>query len=151
MVTLAGMTPTAKRHMKAILSGKVEKTNVIGLRKAFNHQARIDYGLSGNRCNVTGDEVQALENALATQKPVVKGELHDSGVKLLRNRRYKNRWSEFQAEVIANLDHFRLIGFDWIDNFHSVPVYKAVARDGRAFKFRNIAWQAGGDGPETLA
>lgn len=143
------LSATYLRHLKAIKADAVTKTNVIGLRKALNHQARLDRRLSGNRCNVTPQEVQWLEEALERDQPRVVGELHDSGLKLLQSRRYRKRL-EAVADIIANLDCFRLIGFEMIDDLHHVPVYRAIAKDGRKFKFRNVAWQSGGDGPEIL-
>lgn len=145
------LTETYKRHLTAIGADAVTKTNIIGLRKVFNHQARIDNGLSGNRCNVTSKEAEALESALAEHQPRVVGELHDSGIKLLQSRRYRNRFNEYVTSIINQIDCFRLIGFEFIDNYHTVPVYRVIGKDGRKFKFRNVPWQSGGDGPEVLS
>lgn len=144
-----GMTATAKRHMKAICSGEVGKTNVIGLRKVLNHTWRIQRGWSGNRVNVTPEEAGQLESALERCQPKVTGELHASGLKLLQDRRYRKRL-EPVADIIANLDCFRLIGFTEAGdtNGHHVPVYRAIAKDGKKFTFYNVAWQSGGDGPQ---
>lgn len=48
------------------------------------------------------------------------------------------------AEIIAGLDHFRLVRFDPIGNPSYpkwIPVYQASTRDGRRFTFRNVPWQ----------
>lgn len=144
-----GMTDTAKKHMRAICSDAVEKTNVIGLRKVFNHQARIDAGLSGNRCNVTPEEVEQLDRALGERQPRVVGELHDTGVAVLRNRRYRSKFNSEQLSIIENLECFRLIGFQFHDRYHLTPVYRVIAKDGRKFSFTNVPWQSGGNGPEV--
>ncbi len=141
---------TGKRHAKAICGDDVTRSNVIGLRKVFNHVARLDAGLSGNRCNVTPEEAATLESLLSERQPRVSGELHDSGVKLLTGKRYAKRL-EPVADIIADLHCFRLIGFEFLDSLHVTPIYRAIARDGRKFAFRNVPWQSGGDGPEILA
>lgn len=79
------------RHMAAIASGNVTKTNVIGLRKAVNHVERLAKGWSGNRCAATPSEVAAALEALGAKTPIVRGELHASGVRLLTDRRYRKR------------------------------------------------------------
>ena len=97
-------------------------------------------------------------------RPRVADELHEGGLKVLRNRRYAKRLEPFAASIAA-LDHFRLVGFEDIsrrgDGTHNVPVYaawstippKGDALDGgtyEAFRFRNVPWQSGGDGPEIV-
>lgn len=153
-----------QKHLDAIASGTVTKTNVIGIRKAINHIERLNAGWSGNRSAATVDEVFAVEQALAEQRPRVGGELHDTGVKLLQSPRYRKRWQPWQSEAIAAIDHFRLVAYDRIGSRgqYSVPVYavwakippKGDALDGgsyEAFRFRNIPWQSGGDGPEVVS
>lgn len=148
-----GMTATAKKHMKAICGGSVEKTNIIGLRKIFNAQWRKDMGYSVSRVapNVTAKEVADLHRALERNQPKVTGELHASGLKLLQDRRYRHRLEDVR-DIIANLDCFRLIGFTEIDTGcgggNHYPVYRAIAKDGRKFTFYNVPWQSGGDGPQ---
>lgn len=158
------MPTTAQRHLAAIRAGEVTKSNVIGIRKALNHVARLESGLSGNRSNVTPAEVREIESAIAQHRPRVTGELHDSGLALLRSPRYRKRLEAF-APAIAALDSFRLVGFEPIDSLHFVPVYAAWAAvppckgpdpfapgaTYEAFRFRNVAWQSGGDGPEIIS
>lgn len=145
------LTETYKRHLRAIRGDAVAKANIVGMRKALNQQARKDSGLSvNNNPKITEEEVQWLELAIAREQPKIIGELHDSGIKLLSNRRYRNRFTDIQRDIIANIDCFRLIGYEWLDNLHCVPVYRAIAKDGRKFKFRNVPWQSGGNGPEIF-
>jgi hypothetical protein len=134
---------TAERHFNAIADGRVTKSNVIGIRKAINHVERIRAGYSGNRSSVTPDEAAWLERALADREPHVVGELHESGLKLLRSPRYRKRWNEAQAGIISRLDHFALVRFDRMgrNGTHAIPVYRAVAATGQSFLFRNIPWQ----------
>lgn len=145
------MTPTMKRHMKAICGDSVQKTNVIGLRKIFNAQWRKDRGYSVSRVapNITAEMVADLRSAIEERQPKVTGELHDSGLKLLQSPRYRKRLADV-ADIIANLDCFRLIGFIEAGEYggNHVPVYRAIAKDGRKFTFYNVAWQSGGDGPQ---
>lgn len=145
------MTPTAKRHMAAICSDAIAKTNIIGLRKAFNafERSRAGYSVSRTAPNITADEYSALERAVEEKQPRVVGELHDSGIKLLQNPRNARRLAPV-ADIIADLACFRLIGFGWLDATHCVPQYRAIARDGRKFAFQNVPWQSGGNGPEIL-
>ena len=153
IANLESMGATGKRHMGAILADAVTKSNVIGLRKALNAQWRKDRGYSVSRTSpkVAAWEVAELEEALASRKPRVVGELHASGVKLLQSKRYRKRLAPV-ADIIANLDHFRLVGFEETGNHGggNVPLYQAVASDGRNFTFRNVPWQSGGDGPELI-
>jgi hypothetical protein len=79
------------RHMAAVQSGKVEKTNIIGIRKAINAIER-----DGETAAMI-DAVFKLECAIAEHRPAVVGSLHDSGLKVLRNPRYAKRWTQRAA------------------------------------------------------
>jgi hypothetical protein len=146
---------TAKRHMKAICGGEVTKSNVIGLRKAFNHVERLKRGWSGNRSAVTIEEADKLRAELERHQPRVVGELHESGLKLLRSPRYKKLWTPHQAAAIEGATFFRLIGFVLIDSTHYAPAYRVFTKAGPAFAFYHVPWQAalGGQaeaGPHVL-
>jgi hypothetical protein len=153
------------RHTAAVKSGKVEKTNIIGIRKAINAMEQ------GNWPAAMIDAQFELERAIAECRPVVVGALHDSGLKVLRNPRYAKRWTREQKLAIDSFDHFRLIRFDRIGHRgrYSVPVYAVFAKvppvAGRdpfpegvtyqAFAFRNIPWQTAhydglDDGPRVV-
>jgi hypothetical protein len=141
------------RHLKAIYAGEVTKSNVIGIRKAINAFERRSECLSVSRTapRLAGSEIAQIERALADREPLVVGELHDSGIKLLRSGRYAKRLAPVKAIIDHPGLHFRLVAFDRIGarGLHSVPVYRAHC-GGASFLFRNIAWQSGGDGPEVL-
>jgi len=152
-----------QKHLKAITSGTVTKTNMIGIRKAINHIERLNNRWSGNHIAATYDEVSAVEQALHDHRPRVIGELHDTGIKLLQSPRYRKRWQPWQKLAIDAIDHFRLARYDRIGQYgeYSVPVYEVWAKtppkgdvvDGssyQAFSFRNIPWQSGGNGPEIV-
>lgn len=141
---------TLERHVAAIQAGSITKTNVIGIRKIIN---AMEKGWRSQRGILWDtDEVFELEQLLQDREPHVVGELHDTGVKLLRSPRYAKRWNEKQAGIIARLHHFSLVRFDRIKprgyGWISVPVYRAVDATGQNFLFRNIPWQSGGNGPE---
>lgn len=135
------MNATAERHLKAIAHGAVTRSHVIGIRKALNHVGRLRAGWSGNRSNVTPAEADAIEAALERRQPLVIGELHDSGLALLRSKRYAKRLANY-ADVIANLKAFHLVRFDELRAGHVVPVYRATAGGENYFYFRNIPWQS---------
>lgn len=137
------MDKTAARHLAAIEAGKVTKSNVIGIRKILNHVARLRNGYSGNRSNAAPADADALCAAIWRKRPRVAGELHDSGLKVLQSPRYKKRLASV-ADIIADLSHFELVAFPHYDSgyFYTAPIYRAVARDGRGFNFRNLPWQA---------
>lgn len=112
----------------------------------------------------TLEQADALLEAIRKHRPRVTGQLHDTGITLLRNPRYKKRWAAYQREAIDSLDHFRLVDFDQEGRWgeYAVPVYQVWAKvppkgdalDGgsyAAFAFRNIPWQSGGDGPEVVS
>lgn len=129
-----------QRHIAAIESGNVTKTNVIGIRKALNHVDRIASGWSGNRSNATAEEVRAALDALERCKPIVRGELHESGVRLLTGGRYAKRL-ERVADKVAALEGFSLVGYNTLRTGYSVPVYSAWGGAG-AFRFYVIPWQS---------
>lgn len=135
---------TAQRHLDAIAGGTVTRTNIIGIRKAINHVERLRAGWSGNRSNVTPEEADAIEAALAKREPAVLGELHDTGLKILRSRRWHRRFNDAQRAII-DAPHvlFSLVRFDRIGNkgTHAVPVYRASGFAGN-FLFRNVSWQS---------
>lgn len=135
-----------EKHMAAIRSGELTKHNITGIRKALNASSRrgCGYSVSATAPNITTQEAIALETALETTEPHVVGELHESGLKVLRNRRYAKRWTERQQGIIDRLHHFSLVRFDYIGRggFHCVPVYRAVDATGQSFHFRNIPWQS---------
>lgn len=157
MATLANRT--AQKHLDAIRSGTVDRSNVIGLRKLINASERKARGwyTGATASAVPLDDLWTLEDALDQHRPTVTGELDASGRKLLASPRYRKRFSEAQREAITRIDHFRLVRFDRIglNGVHCVPVYEVWAPDARgfmgyAFTFRNVPWQSGGDGPEIV-
>lgn len=74
-------------------------------------------------------------------KPLVCGDLHESGLRVLQSRRYAKRWTDEQRAIIADAAAFRLVRFDWLDSLHCNPVYQVETADGRAFCFRVVPWQ----------
>ncbi len=142
-----------QKHIEAIKAGKVTKTNVIGLRKAINAWERIDRGLSVSRAmsKVTFEDIETAGILLDSVRPLVVGELHDSGVKVLNNPRHKRALAGVKG-VIENLAGFRLVGFEWVGKYqmHVTPIYEAFDTRGRTFCFINLPWQSGGKGPEVL-
>lgn len=145
--------------MDAIHAHEITKSNVIGIRKAINAAERRSRGWStrNNPAPMTFEEWDALEAALASERPKVTGELHDSGLAVLRNPRYRKRWDDRQKAIIASLSHFWLVGFERIGshNQYATPIYEAWGRNQwgslDSFKFINIPWQSGGDGPEIIS
>ena len=137
---------TFAKHLAAVESGEVTKSNIIGIRKAMNEFESRSYSRHAGSSTApqwTLEQINAMERALDRHKPIVTGELHETGLTLLRSPRYRKRLASV-AEIIAGLDHFRLVRFDPIGNPSYpkwIPVYQAIARDGRRFTFRNVAWQ----------
>jgi hypothetical protein len=134
------------KHIAAIRAGKVTKTNVIGLRKAFNADARRNHGYSVSITapKMTREELEQAQILMKRRQPRVVGDLHASGLKLLRSPRLAKTMSTLPMPKV-----FYLIGFDWINAWNVVPVYLAVGTEG-SFVFRNIPWQSGGKGPEIM-
>jgi hypothetical protein len=139
-------------HLAAIKSGTVNKSNVIGLRMAINANARRYRRLSAGRTapKLSDYDLAVLEEAVTDIEPRVDSTLHDSGLKLLRDPRYKRRLTHV-ADIVGAIESFRLVGFmrygEW--DLSCTPAYKACAPCG-SFTFINIPWQSGGDGPEVL-
>jgi len=145
------MSPYQK-HLAAIESGRVTRTNIIGLRKALNMDARRSAGWSigVTAAKITSEELEHLLHLIATTHVIAHGDLHEAGLKVLRNKRHAKKWDATQAAIIEKFDHFRLVRFDWIGarGEHCVPVYRAYGAGLQSFTFRNIPWQSGGKGPE---
>jgi hypothetical protein len=144
---------TFQKHIDAIISGEVTKTNIIGLRKAINAMGRRRANLSvSTTCpKATEDEVIEALYLIGKHRPKVMGDLHTSGVKLLQSKRHAKRLTAY-ADIIERPSHFELYGFDLLGRYgnHSVPVYRLVGENGGSFNFRNIPWQSGGNGPEIV-
>lgn len=141
-------------HIAAALSGRVTKSNVIGTRKALNTAARRAGGGRVAKCApvVTTEQFDALFTALGDCRPVIEGELHDSGIKQINNRRYRKQLGAV-SDLIPLITRFRLVDFYAAGRRgeYFVPVYRAETADGESgFRFINIPWQSGGNGPEVL-
>jgi hypothetical protein len=144
---------TFQKHIDAIASGNVTKTNIIGLRKAINAMSRrrSNISVSVTSPKATDDDIYLALAMIDRDHPKVTGELHDSGIKLLQSKRYAKRLAAY-ADIIEWPSHFELCGFDQLGRYgdHSVPVYRLVGQNGGSFRFRNIPWQSGGNGPEIV-
>ncbi len=81
------MNATLKKHLEAIKSGTITKTNIIGLRKAFNTNARLirGYSCSITSPRVTINDVAEINQAIALNEPRVSRELDASGRKVLQD------------------------------------------------------------------
>ena len=137
------MNATLQKHLDAIRAGTITKTNVIGIRKLLNLQARRSGGWSVPAYfdAISAGELAGLERELGDREPRVAGELHESGLKVLRNRRYAKRWTEHEQKIIDTISHFRLVEFQRIGRGYAVPVYRAWSADYGSFLFRNVPWQ----------
>lgn len=147
------MNRTFEKHLAAIKAGRIDRSNVIGIKKATNAFERASAGYSNGRTspNWTAREMQELSTAIRLVEPRVCGALHTSGMKVLRDRRYAKRWSPFERSVIDRLNHFRLAGFMPVGRWNVVPIYRAVADFGGGFYFFHVPWQAAAYGGEVEA
>jgi hypothetical protein len=147
------MTAAFAKHIEAIRSDAVTKTTVIGLRKTLNADQRRASGWSVGRTTpaVDTDTVQQAIDMIETKQPLVVGALHDTGVAVLTNKRYRKQLHPYH-DVIDNLVSFHLIGFEPIGRRGEqvTPIYRATGKFGTSFTFINIPWQSGGNGPEVV-
>lgn len=136
------MNATLKKHLDAIKSGAITKTNIIGLRKAFNAHARLarGYSLGITSPRVSDEDLGDLRRAITMHEPRVSRELDASGRKVLQDRRYHNRWTKGQAAVIRDIEFFRFVGFRDVERGHFVPIYKAISKWGN-INFIVVPWQ----------
>lgn len=138
-------------HIAAINSGNITKTNVIGIRKLLNSHWRESHGYSVSMTapRATEDEIETLLDAIWNIRPVIMGELHDSGVVLLTSKRYRRNLEYVQNKIDSGILQFRLWGFADVGRGYHIPTYECVTAAG-TFRFRNIPWQSGGKGPEVI-
>jgi len=156
------MNKALQAHYDAIKAGQVTKTNVIGIRKALNAAERRYLRRQPND-DLDADAI-GLVDIIIEHRPRVVGELHDSGLAVLKNPRYAKRWTNTQLQEIDAIDHFKLISYKSVgDIFH--PIYAVWVKmppcvgpdpffDGaiyEAFRFINVPWQSGGNGPEIVS
>lgn len=147
---------TFERHMKAIKSGTIDKTTVIGMRKALNAIEKADRfgGSWANPKGMTAEQVCELHIAIQHIKPMIAkdSDLHKSGVKVLQSKRYRKRIAQtaLASEIVATIERFELVDFEMYDDVHFTPVYRVTGANGNRFRFRNVPWQAGGNGPEVV-
>jgi hypothetical protein len=147
------MAKTLQKHLDAVRSGEVTRTNVIGIRKALNTDARRANGYSTGLTSPKIDE-ETLFDIMAEidrTRPRVAGDLHESGLRLLRSKRYAKRLAPY-ADLIEWPSHFELWGWEAFGRrggYH-VPIYRLVGQNGGSMIFYNIPWQSGGDGPVIL-
>ena len=145
------MTPVEK-HIAAIKSGAVDKSTIAGLRKAINAMERRDRGWSvgSTATHMTDDEFTEITALLMRQPPRIVGALHDSGVALLKSKRYRRQLAGVM-HVVDDVKEFRLVGFEYVGRAldHVTPVYRAINSRGNCFDYTNLPWQAGGNGPQV--
>jgi hypothetical protein len=135
----------ARNHLADIRAGRVDRGNIIGIRKGLNALARYARGYSiGTTAPraATDGTAQQYESAIERYQPFVTGELLISGFALLESPRWRNRFNTLERETIADIDTIRLARFDWIDPLHCVPVYRVKGCNGHDFLYRNIPWQS---------
>lgn len=139
-----------KQHLAAIQAGEVTGTIIRGIRKAINADNRRRSGWSVGRTapSLQGKALENVRRAILDRAPVVVGEMHAGGLKVLRNKKYAKRLAPV-SDIVNNLVRFRLVDF-WEDRGITTPIYRAEAANGCSFDFHNIAWQSGGDGPKVL-
>lgn len=142
------------RHRAAIQSGIYPEGMINGFRKGYHAAARAQAGWSNSAtaAKVTLAECQRLIDLIAHHEPRVTAEQCAKGLAYLQKHRRKLGARELH--VVDNLSHFRLIGFrDEGRNGVAflIPVYMAVAQDGKSFCYSAASWQSGGTGPEITS
>jgi hypothetical protein len=144
------MSKTIEKHIAAIKSGKITQTNVIGLRKAFNARERA--WKTRNEALMTDQQADEIHQLLADVRPIVTGTLHETGLAVLRNPRYKRQLAQ-AADIIADAQGFKLVGFDCGETANGTytPVYRVFDSKGHSLPFCVVPWQSGGNGPQLMS
>lgn len=121
------MSKALAKHLVAIQNGAVERSNVIGLRKLLNDawRKRKGYSVSKTAADVDDVTVCQVENLLYDCRPRVTGELHDSGVTVLQNKRHKKKVAPY-ADIVADIERFELVAFDEVGRGNHVPLYLSL-------------------------
>lgn len=146
------MNKAFERHLAAVRAGEVTRSNIIGMRKGFNAWDKDD-----RRATWSTEQADELTQAIWNGHPRAVGELHEGGLKVLRNPRYAKRWNDRQRAIINYpLVTFRLVRFDFLRRGHCVPVFRVTGDEQMgSFTFRNIPWQSAyylgeEDGPRVV-
>lgn len=147
------MNKALKRHADSIRSGKIDRSNVIGLRKALNaYERRLrGYSVSRTQTIMSDAERQEFESLLASVRPSVSLQLYESGFVMLKNPRYRKQLASV-ADTIADLQDIKLVGFYRHNGrmLNYTPVYRACDSKGKSFAFYCVPWQSGGNGPRLI-
>ena len=79
--------PTTAKHLAAIRAGEVDRSNVNGIRKLLNGAARREAGYPVGMSTPKGtmEEADEVLAELEHRRPKVVGDLHETGLKLLRD------------------------------------------------------------------
>jgi hypothetical protein len=144
------MHKVAARHLAQIQTGRIDASTLRGLRKLVSGSLRKADGWSvggGQAVAPLGDLWKVLD-AITLHKPAATGELHDSGLEVMRNKRHRSSLPDFAPDVCG----FVLVNYELQGprKTYFVPIWRATTADGRYFDFQNIPWQSGGNGPEVL-
>ena len=146
------MHKVAALHLAAVESGQIDRGNVTGIRKLVSSSTRASMGWSvgGGQPKAPLEDVESVLSAITERQPLAKGELHDNGLKVLRNRRHRRALEEV-ASIAETVTGFRLVDYELRGRSggYFVPIWRAESPAGW-FDFINIPWQSGGDGPEVL-
>lgn len=119
-----------------IEQGNLTRHNVVTLAKYAQ----------GSR-EMPDDEVDTLVDLVETLQPTLSAEHTQQGLawfsKLAEWKpiKYDPPLTDYQRDVLADFDHFRLVGF-WETKYnihtgrvYQEPVYRVIARDGRFFDY----------------
>lgn len=127
---------TFDRWKAKIEAGNLTRRNAVTLAK-----------YASGRRKMPQKQVNALVGLVVTLQPTLSAEHTQQGLawfsKLAewKPRKYDPPLTDWQRSVLADFDHFRLIGFwetTWNDRSGIVnmePAYRVIARDGRFFDY----------------
>ncbi len=146
------MHKVAARHLATVKSGTIDRGTVIGIRKlvSSSYRAAHGYGVGGGQAKAPLEDMEAILVAIMEHKPVATGELHDNGLKVLRNPRHRKALAGLE-HVLTYTPTFRLVDYELRGRIgdYFVPIWRAESLLGW-FDFISIPWQSGGNGPEVL-
>lgn len=141
------MNKTFDRHMATLRAGEVGESFIRGVTRAMNNADRRTKGLSVSKAfsGMSHGELAIIRKYTAEQKPRIEPKQSEKGLTWLRSRKVQNELGERERRIVADFDHFNLIGYKNAGNdlAFMIPIYRVTDKHGNQFDYYTGSWQSG--------